>query len=106
MAWEDRTSFDVIQAQVSLTPGQIIKLMRSEMKPASFKMWRIRTAGRTTKHVAKRGYELDRFRCPTQKDLSRRPIRNFNEGRMKHQTADPLCIGDMDSCWAIFSSAA
>lgn len=68
MAWEDRTSFDVIQTQFGLTSGQVIKLMRSEMKPASFKMWRKRTAGRTTKHVAKRGFEFGRFRCPTQKD--------------------------------------
>ncbi|MEP3479335.1 MAG: TIGR03643 family protein [Fuerstiella sp.] len=68
MAWEDRTSFDAIESQFGLTPGQVIKLMRSEMKPASFKMWRKRTAGRTTKHVAKRGYEFGRFRCPTQKN--------------------------------------
>ena len=40
MAWEDRTSFDAIQSQFGLTPGEVIKLMRSEMKSASFKLWR------------------------------------------------------------------
>lgn len=68
MAWEDRTSFDAIEIQFGLTPGQVIHLMRSELKPTSFRLWRKRTAGRTTKHVAKRGFEFGRFRCPTQKD--------------------------------------
>ena len=67
MAWEDRTPFDAIQSQFGLTPGEVIKVMRSEMKPASFKLWRARTAGRKTKHVARRGFVFGRFRCPDQK---------------------------------------
>jgi uncharacterized protein (TIGR03643 family) len=67
MAWEDRTSFDAIQRQFDLTPGEVIKLMRRELKPSSFRLWRERTAGRKTKHVAKRGFEIGRFRCPSQK---------------------------------------
>ncbi|MFY7874569.1 MAG: TIGR03643 family protein [Pirellula sp.] len=67
MAWEDRTSFDVIQTQFGLTPGEVIKLMRSEMKPSSFRLWRARTTGRKTKHVALRDFEVGRFRCPDQK---------------------------------------
>lgn len=50
MAWEDRTSFEAIRIQFGLSPGGVIKLMRSEMTTNSFKMWRKRTAGRTTKH--------------------------------------------------------
>ncbi|MCR9197129.1 MAG: TIGR03643 family protein [Planctomycetaceae bacterium] len=68
MAWEDRTSFDVIQRQFGLTPGQTIKLMRRELSPRSFKMWRARTAGRKTKHGAVRGFGMGRFRAPSQKD--------------------------------------
>ena len=68
MAWEDRTSFDVIRAQFGLTNGQVIQLMRSHLKPSSFRMWRKRTVGRKTKHVAKRGFEFGRFRCPSQRD--------------------------------------
>lgn len=67
MAWEDRTSFDAIQNQFSLTPGEVIHLMRHELSPSSFRLWRVRTAGRKTKHVAKRGFEVGRFRCPSQK---------------------------------------
>ncbi|XZE20640.1 TIGR03643 family protein [Pirellulaceae bacterium SH449] len=67
MAWEDRTSFDAIERQFGLTPNQVIQLMRREMKPSSFRMWRARTVGRSTKHEAKRGFVVGRFRCPDQK---------------------------------------
>ena len=67
MAWEDRTSFDAIREQFGLTPGQVIALMRRELKPASFRLWRARTTGRKTKHVALRGFQYGRFRCPDQK---------------------------------------
>jgi len=67
MAWEDRTSFDAIHAQFELTPGEVIALMRRELKPSSFRLWRARTAGRRTKHAELRGFEVGRFRCPDQK---------------------------------------
>ncbi|MCP4191398.1 MAG: TIGR03643 family protein [Planctomycetaceae bacterium] len=68
MAWEDRTPFDAIKEQFQLVPGDVIKLMRSELKSSSFKLWRARTAGRKTKHISKRGFGMLRFRCPNQKD--------------------------------------
>ena len=52
MAWEDRTSFDAIKEQFGILPGEVIKLMRHELKPSSFKLWRRRTNGRITKHEA------------------------------------------------------
>jgi len=67
MAWEDRTAFESIRAQFGLEPGEGIKLMRSTLKPGSFRLWRKRTAGRKTKHLAKRGFVVGRFRCPTQR---------------------------------------
>jgi uncharacterized protein (TIGR03643 family) len=67
MAWEDRTAFDAIQEQFDLSPGDIIKLMRSELKPSSFRLWRRRTKGRKTKHLGRRGFVVGRFRCPSQK---------------------------------------
>ena len=72
MAWEDRTSFDAIRAQFGLSPGDVIKLMRAEMTANSFKMWRKRTHGRTTKHEAKfastdSGDEPRRFRAKSQR---------------------------------------
>ncbi|HBE67488.1 MAG TPA: TIGR03643 family protein [Planctomycetaceae bacterium] len=72
MAWEDRTSFDAIRVQFDLSPGDVIKLMRREMKPSSFRLWRQRTSGRTTKHEAKfngarDGAPLRRFRAKSQR---------------------------------------
>jgi uncharacterized protein (TIGR03643 family) len=67
MAWEDRTPFDAIRQQFGVQPGEVIKLMRSNLKPNSFRLWRRRTVGRSTKHVAKRGFKFGRFRCPDQK---------------------------------------
>jgi uncharacterized protein (TIGR03643 family) len=67
MAWEDRTSFDAIRLQFGLTPGQVIHGMRRELSASSFRLWRTRTAGRKTKHIAKRGFQFGRFRCPNQR---------------------------------------
>ena len=67
MAWEDRTTFDAIREQFGLEPGEVIKLMRSSLKPGSFRLWRKRTVGRTTKHQQKRSFEVGRFRCPSQR---------------------------------------
>ena len=67
MAWEDRTTFDAIREQFGLQPGEVIKLMRANLKPGSFKLWRKRTAGRDTKHLSKRGFVVGRFRCPSQR---------------------------------------
>jgi len=70
MAWEDRTTFDAIEAQFGLKQQDVIKLMRKEMKPSSFKMWRERTKGRSTKHEALRGEDVDRFKCSRQRTIS------------------------------------
>ena len=71
MAWEDRTTFDVIQAQFGLTEGEVIKLMRKNMKRSSFEMWRKRMNGRKTKHKAKAEKEMDRFVSPNQRHQDR-----------------------------------
>lgn len=70
MAWEDRTTFEAIEIQFGLKQQDVIKLMRKEMKPSSFKMWRERTKGRNTKHEALRGADIDRFKCSRQKAIS------------------------------------
>ena len=53
MAWEDDVPFDAIEAQYGLKEQQVIELMRSRLKPSSFKMWRKRVTGRKTKHEKK-----------------------------------------------------
>ena len=68
MAWEDRTAFEAIRLQFGLSPGEVIKLMRAELKPSSFRLGRARTTGRKTKHLALRNFDVGRFRCPDQKN--------------------------------------
>ena len=63
MAWEDRTPFEAIEAQFGLNESAVVTLMRSHMKPSSFRMWRKRMAGRVTKHRVLRSPEVQRHRA-------------------------------------------
>jgi uncharacterized protein (TIGR03643 family) len=49
-AWEDRTTFEEIKERTGLAESQVIEIMRRELKPSSFRMWRKRVSGRVTKH--------------------------------------------------------
>jgi uncharacterized protein (TIGR03643 family) len=64
MAWEDRTPFDAIEFQFGLSEKEVIELMRKEMKSSSFKMWRKRVSGRSTKHRKLRNDDVNRFTSP------------------------------------------
>lgn len=74
MAWEDRTPFEAITFQFGLKEQQVIELMRREMKPSSFRMWRERVQGRKTKHSKKRGDGIDRFKCSRQRQITHNKI--------------------------------
>ena len=50
MAWCDKTSFDDIKAITGLSEADTIKLMRTNLKPSSFRLWRKRVSGRQAKH--------------------------------------------------------
>ena len=63
MAWEDRTAFEAIEAQFGLNESGVVDLMRKHMKASSFRMWRKRMAGRTTKHLALRSSAVQRHRA-------------------------------------------
>ena len=63
MAWEDRTAFEAIEAQFGLNESAVVALMRLQMKPSSFRMWRKRMAGRVTKPAALRSVEVTRHRA-------------------------------------------
>jgi uncharacterized protein (TIGR03643 family) len=49
-AWEDRTTFEEIEERTGLLEKQVVEVMRRELKPSSFRMWRKRVCGRVTKH--------------------------------------------------------
>lgn len=50
LAWEDRTSFEEIKERTGLAEREVIGIMRRELKPSSFALWRKRVNGRVTKH--------------------------------------------------------
>ena len=66
MAWEDRTPIEAIEQLYGLKEKQVIELMRAEIKPNSFKLWRHRVTGRKTKHLKLRHPDVSRGYCPTQ----------------------------------------
>ena len=58
MAWEDRTTFETIRERIGISESDVIKMMRTELKSGSFKLWRKRMKGRVTKHRALRSPEM------------------------------------------------
>ena len=75
MAWEDRTPFEAINYQFGLSEAEVIALMRRELKPSSFKMWRQRVnSGVSLKHSKKRTSEISRFKANRQRGISQNKI--------------------------------
>jgi uncharacterized protein (TIGR03643 family) len=70
MAWEDRTPFEAILAQFGLKEDDVIRLMRRELKPASWRMWRARVQGRATKHQVKSAVDDARFKSNMQRSIT------------------------------------
>ena len=70
MAWEDRTSFDAIEKQFGIVEKDVIKLMRKELKEKSFKMWRKRVQGRSTKHSRMSSTDKLRFKSNSQRQIT------------------------------------
>ncbi|MDO9478696.1 MAG: TIGR03643 family protein [Pseudohongiella sp.] len=66
MAWEDRTPFEAIKLQFGLDESMVIQLMRTCLKPGSFRLWRARVSRRATKHLKLRSPDVSRGYCPTQ----------------------------------------
>ena len=64
IAWEDRTPFDAIEEQFGIKENDVRKIMRRELKPSSFKLWRERVKGRKTKH--KKTSDAKRFKSKNQ----------------------------------------
>ncbi len=61
MAWQDRISFDTIKELYGFSENEVKKMMRNLLKKSSFKMWRKRVQGRTTKHKLKLDQKITRF---------------------------------------------
>lgn len=75
MAWEDRTPFEAIEFQFAISESEVIELMRKELKPSSFRLWRKRVnSGVSQKHLMKRNPEIERFKCNRQRTISNNKI--------------------------------
>ena len=78
MAWEDRTPFEAIKLQFGKNESDVIKIMRKNLKPSSFKLWRKRVQGRKTKHKNKimndENLDIKRFKCKMQKKITNNKI--------------------------------
>ncbi len=70
MAWEDRTPFDAIEAQFGLSEADVITLMRRALKPSSWRLWRARVQGRSTKHAALSAVDDARFKANRQRSVA------------------------------------
>ena len=70
MAWEDRTPFEAIEFQFGDTESEAIEVMRRELKPQSFKLWRKRVnSGVSQKYLMKRNPEIERFKSTRQRTI-------------------------------------
>ena len=78
MAWEDRTPFEAIKLQFGKNESDVIKIMRKNLKPSSFKLWRKRVQGRKTKHKNKimndENLDTKRFKCKMQRQITNNRI--------------------------------
>ncbi len=74
MAWEDRTPFDAIFYQFGISEKEVIELMRKELKPSSWRLWRERVQGRATKHLKKRTFTEGRHKCSRQRVISNNKV--------------------------------
>ena len=66
MAWEDRTPFEAIEREYGLAEKEVISLMRTTLKPSSFRNWRARVSGRSSKHEQLRHNGIERGYAPAQ----------------------------------------
>ena len=79
MAWEDRTPFEAIKMQFGLSETQVIHLMRTHLKRASFNLWRKRVnSGVSQKHLLRRSQDMQRFKSGLQRTITHNKISKRN----------------------------
>jgi uncharacterized protein (TIGR03643 family) len=52
-AWADRITFEEIKEKTGKTESEVIKIMRRNLKPSSFKLWRKRVHNKSIKNRKK-----------------------------------------------------
>ena len=56
--WADRITFEEIKEKSGKNESEVIKIMRKNLKPASFRLWRKRVHNKSIKHRKK--FKLER----------------------------------------------
>ena len=57
-AWADRVTFEEIKEKTGKSESDVIKIMRKNLKPGSFRLWRKRVHNTSIKHRKK--FKLER----------------------------------------------
>ena len=52
-AWADRVTFEEIKKKTGKSESDVIKIMRRNLKPSSFRLWRQRAKRKSIKHRKK-----------------------------------------------------
>ena len=61
-AWADRITFEEIKEKTGKNESDVIKIMRRNLKPSSFRLWRKRVKSRSIKHRKKFEYSRKNIR--------------------------------------------
>ena len=67
-AWADRITFEEIKEKTGKTESEVIKIMRKNLKPTSFRLWRKRVHTKSIKNRKK--FKLDRKKIKKKINLS------------------------------------
>ena len=68
-AWADRITFEEIEERTGFTEAQVIRMMRRELKPASFRRWRRRVRHQSLKHRRLFQKQRQQFKKTSLKDV-------------------------------------
>ena len=67
-AWADRITFEEIKEKTGKNESEVIKIMRKNLKPSSFRLWRKRVHNKSIKHRKK--FKLERKKLREKVKLS------------------------------------
>ena len=67
-AWADRITFEDIKRETGKSEAEVIKIMRSSLKPSSFKLWRKRVHTKSIKNLKKFKEERKKIRDKSYKN--------------------------------------
>ena len=66
--WADRITFEEIEKKTGKTEADVIKIMRRNLKPSSFRLWRKRVNSQSIKHRKKFEYSRKQIRVKIKKN--------------------------------------